>query len=106
MTRRFIGISSRGTLVAKGLALVAMLVATQGMDCPFIIPEPPTDLCADVTCEAGETCVEGVCVADDPCADVTCEEGETCTDGTCVADDPCADVTCDEGQTCTDGVCS
>lgn len=63
------------------------------------------DPCADVTCDAGQTCVDGQCVTDDPCADVTCDAGQTCVDGQCVTDDPCAGVTCGAGETCVDGVC-
>ena len=52
------------------------------------------DLCADVTCDPGETCVEGACVQDTPtdlCADITCDPGETCVEGACVQDEPTAD---------------
>ncbi len=44
-------------------------------------------------------------ILDDPCDDVTCEEGESCVDGECVAADPCDDVACDEGESCVDGEC-
>lgn len=66
---------------------------------------PADDLCDSVTCDDGESCVDGDCVPDDPCADVTCEDGQSCVDGACVPDDPCADVTCDDGESCVDGVC-
>ncbi len=41
----------------------------------------------------------------DPCDGVTCEDGESCVDGQCIPDDPCADVVCDTGESCVDGVC-
>jgi hypothetical protein len=41
----------------------------------------------------------------DPCAGITCDAGETCIDGTCQSDDPCDGVTCDAGETCEDGQC-
>ncbi len=63
------------------------------------------DQCAGVTCEDGETCVDGECVATDPCDGVTCGDGETCVDGECVATDPCDGVTCGDGETCVDGEC-
>lgn len=63
------------------------------------------DACADVTCDAGQSCVDGTCVADDACPDVPCDAGQSCVDGTCVADDACADVTCNDGETCVDGTC-
>lgn|GEM_PF-472999 len=44
------------------------------------------DPCDGVTCNAGETCVDGTCVSNDPCVGVTCNAGETCVDGTCVPD--------------------
>ncbi len=63
------------------------------------------DPCADVTCDDGETCVDGECVAADPCDGVTCGDGESCVDGECVATDPCDGVTCGDGETCVDGEC-
>lgn len=58
-----------------------------------------------MTCDPGESCVDGLCVAYDPCDAVTCNPGESCVDGLCVADDPCHGVTCDPGESCVDGVC-
>ncbi|UCC32517.1 MAG: cytochrome c [Phycisphaerales bacterium] len=63
------------------------------------------DPCDDVTCEVGESCVDGECIPDDPCADVTCDPGTVCVDGECVPEDLCADVTCPTCETCVDGVC-
>ncbi len=96
------------TVVSFGMVatLPGILLFVAG--CPFF---PPSDLCVGVTCDEGETCVDGTCVDDqpaDPCADVTCPVGESCVDGACVADepaDPCADVTCPVGESCVDGAC-
>jgi len=59
------------------------------------------DPCADVTCEAGETCVNGDCLS---CRDLGCPDGEVCVDGACTAD-PCEDVTCGATEACVDGTC-
>lgn len=66
------------------VALACATVLITG--CPSV--PPPPDPCADVTCGSGESCFDGVCVADsvDPCADVTCGTGASCVDGMCVAD--------------------
>ena len=65
----------------------------------------PDDPCTDVVCDTGESCVDGQCIPDDPCTDVVCDTGESCVDGQCIPDDPCADVVCDTGESCVDGVC-
>jgi hypothetical protein len=63
------------------------------------------DPCEGVTCDPGETCVDGVCVPVDPCEGVTCDPGEVCEDGVCVPEDACAGVTCATCETCVEGVC-
>ncbi len=70
-------------------------------------PQPPVDLCADVTCEDGFACDAGTgeCVAVDPCEGVTCNQDEICVDGQCVAVGPCEGVTCNQDETCVDGQC-
>jgi MYXO-CTERM domain-containing protein len=57
--------------------------------------------CAEVTCDAGEVCVRGICKA--PCDDVICPYPTVCRVGKCV--DPCDGVTCGAGYVCEQGVC-
>jgi hypothetical protein len=84
--------------------------------------------CADVTCNAGETCVGGACVAscDPACANgQACDLSQTppacvqskcdpnpCTDGSFCdpvtgqcGNDPCEGVLCPQDQTCSKGDC-
>lgn len=58
--------------------------------------------CADVTCDAGEVCVNGACVREcDTTAD--CGAGEVCTNGNCVAAGECdSDDDCDAGEVCAE----
>ncbi|MCB9849111.1 MAG: hypothetical protein H6817_00230 [Phycisphaerales bacterium] len=84
----------------RKLLFLGMVLPFVGIACVTAV-----DPCADVTCDQGESCVEGECVADDPCADIVCTTGFSCVDGACVADDPCEGVTCDEGESCVDGAC-
>jgi MYXO-CTERM domain-containing protein len=58
--------------------------------------------CATVTCDAGQVCVAGTCVA--ACDGVTCPFGQSCTNGACV--DPCTAVVCDSDFVCVSGVCT
>jgi len=95
------------SLISQDLLFVVAVVAGC---CVFLVgcpTTPPTggDPCAGITCDEGEECVDGECVAVDPCEGVTCDEGEECMDGECVAVDPCEGITCDEGEECVDGVC-
>lgn len=53
-------------MLCQGSALCLSLSLGFVIGCPGAMP---TDLCADVTCDAGETCVEGTCVQDTPTAD-------------------------------------
>jgi len=57
--------------------------------------------CADVTCEPGEKCLNGACMA--PCEGVVCPVPSLCLAGRCA--DPCAGVTCGNGRVCERGVC-
>ena len=64
-------------------------------------------------CEAGTSCIEGVCYAGaDLCASVTCSSEQTCNpaNGQCetVVSDRCPDVPCPTGQSCNSdtGLCS
>ncbi len=102
------------------LILVACLSACGG--------EEEVDLCSDVTCTEGLTCVEGECVeaqemcgfsiclenevcidgvceTDDPCFGIVCSDGKECVLGACVFVDPCDGITCDPGSYCEDGAC-
>jgi len=63
------------------------------------------DPCEGVTCDPGQTCVDGDCVAVDPCEGVTCDPGQVCEDGACVPEDACAGVTCPTCETCAEGLC-
>jgi len=44
-------------------------------------------------CPVGSECVDGTCIETDPCAGVTCTRGESCSEGLCVADAPGGDST-------------
>ncbi len=84
---------------AIGIVLAAGLVV-------FVAGCPLLDPCTFVTCDDGEVCEEGECVAEvDPCEGVTCEAGEECDNGDCVAVDLCEGVTCEDGEECVDGDC-
>lgn len=39
--------------------------------------------CDAGSCPEGQTCVNGLCVIDDPCLGIECREGETCYQGSC-----------------------
>ena len=91
---------------------------------------PMFDACKGVSCEKGETCVEGHCVRGcfpQPCNGVVCAPGQYCSrsDGKCralvpcsgscapgfecslvaCAPDLCKGVSCPEGQLCSEGKC-
>ena len=57
--------------------------------------------CVNVTCTAGQRCVDGSCV--DACSGVTCPIDQVCRLGNCV--DPCANLNCGMGQVCVAGEC-
>ena len=42
---------------------------------------PCQDPCLNITCNDGETCVEGQCI--DPCVNIICGRGEECINGEC-----------------------
>ncbi|MDD9935760.1 MAG: hypothetical protein OXT09_19265, partial [Myxococcales bacterium] len=60
------------------------------------------DLCEGVSCDEGESCVDGDCR---DCHFVGCPTGEVCFASECQAD-PCADVSCAEGEACMNGSCA
>jgi hypothetical protein len=67
-------------------------------------------LCGGVTCDAGESCVNNVCVADsNGCTtDADCDAGETCSNGACevASTTGCtSDLDCADGEICNTGVC-
>jgi hypothetical protein len=59
------------------------------------------DVCADVTCPAGQACRNGNCM--NACDGVVCPGGEECQLGRCV--DPCKAVECGAGKVCERGLC-
>lgn len=70
-----------------------------GLTCDHDLCVEPA--CVGVTCDAGEVCHGGQCVA--PCQGVVCPAGQVCSGDHCF--DPCAGVTCETGQVCLGGVC-
>ena len=60
--------------------------------------------CAQVACALGESCVDGMCEADD-CAGLRCADGQACVDGAC-AEDACASIDCGPGRRCREGACA
>jgi len=50
---------------------------------------PCVDLCADVICPEGESCLDGECMCGD---EPTCASGEVCEEGECTPEDPCAEL--------------
>ncbi len=66
----------------------------------------PLSVCTD-TCECpmGSVCEGNRCVAGvDPCQGITCEAGQTCEEGLCVGGTAC-DPACADGSECVDGSC-
>jgi MYXO-CTERM domain-containing protein len=53
------------------------------------------DPCYDISCEVGQTCVDGICT--EPCDN--CAPDEACIQGICRRD-PCSGVECPPGQVC------
>lgn len=91
---------------------------------------PSRNLCGELNCAPGETCLAGRCVAGcfpSPCADVTCPAGQFCDESTgacarvtacpgacrdgftchvaCVPRSPCDGVDCPAGTVCFNGEC-
>ena len=56
----------------------------------------------EFTCPAGQTCVNKYCV-ESSCANVTCNADQKCVAGVCVGG--CSDVKCTAGQQCVAGKC-
>lgn len=59
--------------------------------------------CGQTQCQAGEQCVDQVCVSNDLCKGKACRGGNVCDpeDGIC----KCLGVACEPGESCTDGEC-
>jgi hypothetical protein len=90
---------------------------------------PVDDLCADVSCDQGFTCVGGECITGcffEPCTGVDCAPGYYCASGRCLPiiectkscedgfachlicpplTDSCADTACGECERCEEGEC-
>ena len=102
MPRRVLGWKTVRMVSAIAVLGTASLVL---VGCPGAPGPDDSDPCAGVTCDSGESCVDGECRSTDPCDGVTCAGGETCVDGQCVSSDPCDGVTCEVGETCVEGEC-
>ena len=71
------------------------------------LEQEPVDPCVGVTCDAGEVCRQGSCVAaggGDPCDGVTCGAGEVCRGGMCEATG--GGSSCQPSETGEDGCAS
>lgn len=99
-----IGLRRRRSVVLTGVAVLAMSLAACGDDDKG---SGSDDVRCDPECADGESCVEGVCVAEAECAtDDECGDGELCVEGECVADTSCeTDDDCAEGEVCEEGAC-
>merc|ERR1712218_108690 len=89
---------------------------------------PPVDPCANVNCQNGGVCNNGVCTCPagcsgtycescDPCKNVNCMNGGVCNNGKCICPagcsgtycescDPCNPNPCQNGGTCNNGACT
>lgn len=104
-----------GTLTEDQNTMTGSLdrVITIGDDVVITVPQGDVTLVrvetvecvSDADCDTGESCINFLCVADDPCEGVTCDPGQVCEEGVCVPEDACADVTCMTCETCVEGVC-
>ncbi len=69
------------------------------------------NLCADIVCDTGEHCDEGICILDtltidEKCIDIKCEANEECQDGKCIPMvETCGDTVCDNGFVCENNEC-
>ena len=91
-------ICSQGTCVRSCTS--GEFPCSNGLECAstgFCVPAG----CKDVTCQDGQTCRAGKCVAS--CDGIKCPHSQTCVGNACL--DLCAGVTCPSGQACHDGVC-
>ena len=81
MPRRVLGWKT----VRMGSAIAVLGTASLVLvGCPGAPGPDDSDPCAGVTCDSGESCVDGECMSTDPCDGVTCADGETCENGQCV----------------------
>lgn len=76
--------------------------------CPgsFSCTVPQNDPCQNVTCNAGEMCVNGACVGPMTCATTGCPGAQVCVNDMCVDPPPsCATTGCPAGQVCVNDMC-
>ena len=89
-----------GTLLVAGMILGCGVGSDKG--------SAVDEACAGVTCEAGQICLHGGCLAlvGEPCLNVGCEAGLMCHEGTC-EDSSCeSEGDCPDKHQCLDFTCS
>jgi len=62
------------------------------------------DLCYQVSCLSGQTCMGGKCLDCSNSDLLKCDPGQRCVNRQCVSD-PCANVTCGTNEYCSAGTC-
>jgi len=108
------GVACNGseTCTADGGSFVCSDGTPVSCDSPTLCTEPNgecVDPCDGVTCDASETCVDGVCQTVQCNSDADCAaDSDLCTDDFCSADGVCVHIPvtdCDDGDNCTDDSC-